>query len=197
MQLPIWNEHKLILSLCDHSGAWSAPYRDAGYEVVQIDIKHGQDVRLFELPDCAVYGVLAAPPCTDFAVSGARWWADKSDEQLIESLSIVDACIRIAFLTRPKFWVLENPVGRLKNWIGEPVMYFNPCDYGGYPGGEEDNYTKRTGLWGRFDIPPQRPVEATDGSRMWRDYGGKSERTKMLRSITPTGFARAFFEANR
>jgi hypothetical protein len=66
------NPLKTILSLCDYSGSWSKPYRDAGYKVIQVDIKHGQDVRLFEFPG-QVHGILAAPPCTHLASSGARW----------------------------------------------------------------------------------------------------------------------------
>jgi len=69
-------------------------------------------------------------------------------------------------------------------------MTFNPCDYG-------DPYTKRTHLWGEFQPPAEAPVEPAEGSRLWRNYGGKSERTKRERSITPPGFAQAFFKANR
>jgi hypothetical protein len=54
-----------ILSLCDYSGIWSKPYKDAGYYVIQIDIKHGDDVRLFPYPG-EVYGILAAPPVYSF-----------------------------------------------------------------------------------------------------------------------------------
>jgi|TARA_R100000501_G_C2548953_1_gene64445 superfamily I DNA and RNA helicase len=37
-----------IISLCDFTGEWSRPYKEAGYDVLQVDLKHGQDVRLFE-----------------------------------------------------------------------------------------------------------------------------------------------------
>ena len=40
------NADKIILSLCDYSGAWSRPYQEAGYDVVQIDLALGQDVDL-------------------------------------------------------------------------------------------------------------------------------------------------------
>lgn len=51
-----------ILSLCDYSGAWSKPYADAGYEVVQVDLQHGSnDVRLLCRED-DVHGILSAPP---------------------------------------------------------------------------------------------------------------------------------------
>jgi hypothetical protein len=85
---------------------------------------------------------------------------------------------------------MENPVGRLRKYIGEPKMIFNPCDYG-------DPYTKKTLLWGDFIPPHKNRVEPVEGSKLWRMYGGKSEKTKTMRSITPPGFARAFFEINR
>jgi len=61
----------------------------------------------------------------------------------------------------------------------------------------EDAYTKRTCLWGDFQEPEKKPVDPVDGSKMHRLYGGKSERTKEMRSMTPRGFARAFFAANQ
>ena len=78
-------------------------------------------------------------------------------------------------------------------------MYFNPCDYG-------DPYTKKTCLWGNFNIPKKNPIEPKivrfqNGKRMSEWYIktsslSKEERTK-IRSITPPGFAKAFYEANR
>lgn len=148
----------------------------------------GTDVRLMKKPEEEIYGILAAPPCTHFAGSGARWWAGKGESALLEGLSVVDACLRIVYVCKPMFWVLENPVGRLSQYLGTPRMYFNPCDYG-------DPYTKKTCLWGEFNEPKRNPVEATEGSKMhllppspdrWR-----------LRSETPQGFASAFFLANQ
>ena len=179
---------KIILDLCGGTGAWSAPYVKAGYAVRIIDLKNGCDVRLFERPPEQVYGILAAPDCTHFAGSGARWWKEKGTGPLLEGLSVTDACLRIVFACQPKFWALENPIGRLVRYLGKPVMYFNPCDYG-------DPYTKKTALWGMFNVPEKNPVEPTEGSKMNR-IPPKPERA-MLRSITPPGFARAFFEANR
>lgn len=176
-----------ILSLCDFTGEWSRPYREAGYDVVQIDLQHGQDVRLLEAPPYRVHGILAAPPCTEFAGSGARWWKQKGEGPLLDGLAIVDACLRIVAITQPKWWALENPVGRLRRWIGPPAYTFHPCDFG-------DPWTKKTLLWGRFNPPVKRPVEPTEGSKLWRLP--PSPDRAMLRSITPAGFARAFFEAN-
>ena len=70
-------------------------------------------------------------------------------------------------------------------------MTFNPCDYG-------DAYKKRTLLWGNFNTNLKKnPVEPVIPSPLHQKLGGKSAKTKELRSITPPGFARAFFEANR
>lgn len=180
----------LILSLCDYSGSWSRPYADAGYEVVRVDLQHGQDVRLMRWPG-RVHGILAAPPCTHFARSGARWWRTKGDAELLEGLSVVDACLRLVVACRPEWWALENPIGRLQNFIGPPAWKCDPCDFG-------DPWTKRIWLWGHFTPPvpmfaPQAQLAcaATLGDVTTHRRSGMRERSE-----TPAGFARAFFEAN-
>jgi hypothetical protein len=114
------------------------------------------------------------------------------DGRTLFSLSIVDACLRVVFACRPTWWALENPVGRLRRWLGPPAFAFDPCDFG-------DAYKKKTLLWGKFNEPKKNPVEpvrvCSQGSWIMQ-LGGKSERTKELRSMTPPGFAKAFFEAN-
>ncbi len=227
------NASRLILSLCDYSGRWSEPYREAGYRVYQYDLKHGSDVRLIKKLDERVHGVLFAPVCTEFSGAGARHWKAKEaagNKALLEGLALVDAGLRIIYVHKPKWWVLENPVGRLKDWIGQHTVTFNPCDYAGWLGDEptggkvyrpntivgddmvefwgeyglshpelawmEDAYTKRTCLWGEFEEPEEDPRPAIWGSKMWSDYGGKSERTKEMRSMTPRGFSLAFHAAN-
>lgn len=178
---------KIILDLCAGTGAWSEPYLQAGYDVHRIDIETGQDVRLLGLPQ-TVYGILIAPPCTNLAVSGARWWASKGDGALLEALSIVDACLRIVLITQPNFWALENPVGRLTRFIGKPVLWFHPSDYG-------DFWHKKTGIWGRFNIPQMNPVLPLEKDRIHK-MAPSVNRGKQ-RAVTPPGFAQAFFEANR
>lgn len=176
---------QLILSLCDHTGNWSRPYEQDDYDVIRVDLQDGRDVRLFELPDRPVHGILAAPPCTVFANSGSRW--PRTDDELREGLSIVDACLRIILMTRPHWWALENPTGKLPRWLGPASYTFQPNQHG-------DPYTKRTCLWGSFNPPTRTPVPATMGSAMHRIPDGPQR--VALRSLTPEGFARAFFEAN-
>jgi len=175
---------KMILDLCAGSGAWSRPYQK-DYEVRKIDLP--EDIRLIEHPG-NIYGILAAPPCTVFANSGARWI--RTEEEMIQGLSIVDACLRLVAICKPVFWALENPIGKLRKFLGDPTLIFDPCDYG-------DPYTKKTLLWGEFNIPRKNTVPAVEGSKMHVKYGGKSDRTKRERSKTPPGFAKAFHKANR
>jgi hypothetical protein len=182
------NKDKIILDLCSGTGAWSRPYSENGYDVREIEITKGIDVRLFKKPKEEIYGILCAPPCTHFSGSGARWWKKKGKKALLDGLSIVDACLRIVVVCNPEFWCLENPVGRLVHYLGKPVMYFNPCDFG-------HDYTKKTCLWGKFNIPKKTPVKATEGSKLWRLPPTKNRAG--LRSITPSGFAKAFYEANK
>jgi hypothetical protein len=186
---------RFILSLCDFTGNWPTPYKQAGYDVQLVDLQHGEDVRLMGHPGRPVHGILAAPPCTVFAVSGNRW--ERTEEEVREALAVVDACLRLVAVCRPAWWALENPVGKLRRWLGPPRMYFDPCQFG-------DPWTKRTCLWGHF-VPPAplfttsrevQPVRVCPQGSWVQRLGGKSERTRRLRSATPPGFARAFYEAN-
>ena len=195
------NKDKIILDLCGGTGAWSKPYANAGYDVRIITLPD-YDVRMFpskrgyksryprEFEDIMklgkVHGILAAPPCTYFAGSGASW--PRTDGEMLEGISIVDACIRLVYVLKPKWWALENPVGKLRKWLGPPVMSFNPCDYG-------DAYKKKTLLWGRFNTNLiKNPVTPIVPSPLHLLPPSKDRAA--IRSITPAGFAKAFFEAN-
>lgn len=183
--------HATILSLCDHTGNWSRPYELAGYQVIRVDLQDGRDARTIEWINEPIHGILCAPPCDHFALSGARWWKGKGDSAILEGLQVVDACLRAVAIYRPQWWALENPVGRLKRWLGPAKWSFNPCQFG-------DPYTKRTLLWGHFTPPlpiysatARNVVEPTLGSKMHTMV-----RDKAKRSATPEGFAQAFFESN-
>ena len=153
------------------------------------------------IPPKNVYGILAAPPCTDFSVSGSQYWKRKDqDGTTIKSMGVLIACLKIIGQCKPKFWALENPVGRIRNWLGDPFLKFNPCDYG-------DAYTKKTYLWGVFQELTKNPVEPVTNKGQLnkisqpmngnKKVGWHTEESKRLRSITPPGFAKAFFEANQ
>lgn len=235
-----------LLSLFDYSGAWSEPYADAGWNVIRWDIKLNEfmEINLLDSAETVldlfedVDGILAAPPCTDFANSGAQYWKQKDEDgRTKQSLELVYQVMRLADLFEPTdpdydgifFWAMENPVGRLPKLIpglGKPY-YFNPNEFAQYTnptlsqckeldrirskGGicitqEEfdfvlqfNAYTKRTGLWGKFNQPLKKSIPAVklaSQGTFTQKFGGKSEYTKEMRSFTPEGFAKAFYEAN-
>lgn len=183
---------KTIIVLYEYSGVFSDLYRDAGFNVIQIEkLLDGSDARLMEYTGEPVHGILAFPPCTHLAGSGARWWEAKGDQALIDSLSMVDVVFRMVCLYNPEFWVLENPIGRLYRFIGKPSMYFHPFEYAGWSDNpDEEAYTKKTCLWGNFNIPEKKAVDPVLGSKMHLLPPSPD------RAMLPSGFAKAFFNYN-
>lgn len=191
----------ILVSLFDYSGCWSAPYHKAGFRVLQVEKKLGFDINKWEYKEIRqdlVGGILAAPPCTDFATSGAQYWRKKdSNGATAISVKLVKKILEVVMYFKPRFWVIENPVGRLNDLVPElkkhGPWYWQPFWFG-------DRWTKKTGLWGEFNKPKiTHKTLSTRYSKQgsWTQLlGGKSEATKELRSITPPGFAQAFFEAN-
>lgn len=192
---PGLNATKTVLSLFDFTGIWSAPWVEAGYNVVQLDIKNGQDINDLSIDSLNDAGlddvdvVLAAVPCTDFAASGARWWQDKDGDGRTEaSIDLLNQTKAILEYFRPRVWAIENPVGRIKELgnLKSPRLTFDPHHYG-------DPHTKKTLLYGNFNPDlPQANVEPTEGSKIHR----LSSSAKAEREETPEGFAYAFFMAN-
>lgn len=193
---------KIILDLCGGTGAWSKPYKDAGYDVRLVTLPE-HDVRTYQPPK-NVYGILAAPPCTMFSFCRTN---AKLPRDLKGAMNIVLACLRIIWeaqyktdkdtskVTKLKFWALENPNGMLKYFLGAPAFMFNPYDFG-------DNYKKKTHLWGWFKEPKKNPArcdtvkfDMMKSKDIHGEHYGKLTRQER-RSITPQGFAKAFFEAN-
>ena len=198
------NSNKIILDLCGDTASWSKPYKDAGYNVKLITLPD-HDVLIYKPPK-NVYGILAAPPCTMFSLARTR---AKKPRDLQEGMKTVIACLQIIWECRYnpeyikdgalKFWALENPVGFLRQFLGHPAMTFNPCDFG-------EPYTKKTDLWGYFNFPKKRKVKMTKkqiadckiNNRKLpsiSDITGSKQADR--RAITPPGFAKAFFEANK
>lgn len=174
---------RLILDLCGGTGAWSLPYKEAGYRVVVVDpAAGGADVREL-MYRRGVHGVLAAPPCAKLCRASARYWRSWGRGPLLDALAVVDACLRIVIATEPEWWALENPPGRLKRYLGPPAYQFQPCDFG-------DPWTKQTFLWGRFTRPVRGPTVRPLYSLVRR------VQSRAKRAQTPAGFARAFFAAN-
>ncbi len=141
---------KTLLSLFDYSGAWSYYFAANGWNVIQLDKKHGFDIKdidsvetCFDLGIDDVDGIIAAVPCTDYAASGAHAWKEKDRTgQTEESNELVRQVLRLVDLFEPTdpdydgtfFWALENPIGRIGKLfpaLGQPY-YFNPYEFAGF-----------------------------------------------------------------
>lgn len=161
------NPQKIILDLCGGTGSWSKPYLDKGYTVYNITLplydllrasiskyliyfpSEVEGVESIVVKPQEIYGILAAPVCTMFSIARTR---AKTPRDFYEGMELVRACMNIIWECRShpesnlKFWALENPVGFLRQFLGKPVFTFDPCDFG-------EPWTKKTDLWGYFNIP--------------------------------------------
>ena len=160
-----------------------------------------------------VFGI-GFPPCTDLAVSGAKHFSAKAARNPSyrdEAMALVYRC-RDIFEALGVPYAIENPVSVISTEWRKPDYSFHPYEYGGYipecdhqhPIWPEyiaprDAYPKKTCLWtgGGFRMPPKHAVEVPDGySQQFKKLGGKSLKTKNIRSATPRGFAIALYLAN-
>lgn len=192
----------IVLALFNKTPNALIPWRDAGYRCVAVDIQHAPGVNIIDgieyhgadvldwLPPRGQYKFgMAFPPCTDMAVSGARWLKDKGPYALASSLKLVRKGVDILEWAEARYFV-ENPVSTLATYWRKPDYTFDPCDYG-------DPYTKKTCIWAGngFVMPEKSPVIPVLGSKM--HLMPPSADRANLRSETPMGFCNAVYEANR
>lgn len=219
---------RVILDLCGGTGAWSRPYREAGYDVRVItlpdydvtDVVFADDYIVFNKQNYTVndmgieysdvYGILSAPPCTEFSI--AKGNANRDFEG---AMKIVQACLNIIWQCRIhgnlKFWALENPVGFLRQFLGIPRFTFKQWQFG-------EMKVKKTDIWGYFNFPVATVRERPERVNTCIGKKGRAidwakaevppeyeflnelpykERRAAVRAITPPGFAEAFYKANR
>lgn len=124
--------------------------------------------------------VIAFPPCTDLAASGARWFKEKR-ENGIQQMSI-NFFMQFANL-KCKRVAIENPVGIMSNIYRKPDQIIQPWMFGH---GEQ----KATCLWLK-GLKPLEPTNVVNGreQRIWK-MAPSPERSKM-RSKTFSGIAQA------
>ena len=183
-------------------GMWFDAYKTAEH-VEQIKNIVGDGV-------CFVFGF---PECTDMAVSGAAHFANK---EKTNPAFQAEACelARLVMHVGNEYkcaWAAENPVSVLSTLWRKPDYSFHPWEYGGLlPANDKhpqypeyikprDAYPKKTCLWvgNGFVMPEKKPVYVDTGySDQHKKLGGKSLKTKNIRSATPRGFAKAVFIAN-
>lgn len=145
-----------VLVACEFSGTVRDAFRARGHDAMSCDLlpteapgpHHEGDVR--DLLGDGWDLMVAHPPCTHLAVSGARWFKDKQVEQA-EALDFVrlllDAPIpRIA---------LENPISIISSRIRKPTQVIQPWQFG-------HGETKATCLWLK-NLPRLVPTQVVEG----------------------------------
>ncbi|WP_297310821.1 hypothetical protein [Neptuniibacter sp.] len=170
--------------------------------------------RIASMVGPGVVFVFGFPECTDLTNAGAKHFQKKRDFNPMFHSEAIELCdlVRVVGVLCGSAWAFENPMGALSTQYRSYDFRFNPCDYGGYlpeddahplypqiyPG--RDAYNKDTCIWhgNGFKEPKRKKVDPLYKENPgWKLCGGKSTKTKNIRSATPRGFAQAVFESNR
>ena len=145
-----------MLIACEFSGVVRDAFLSRGHDAMSCDLlptetpgpHYNGDVR-----DVLYNGwdlMIAHPPCTHLAVSGARWFKDKQAEQA-EALDFVRILLQAPI---PRI-ALENPVSIISSRIRKPDQIVQPWQFG-------HGETKATCLWLK-NLPPLTPTNVVEG----------------------------------
>jgi len=176
-----------VLIACEYSGVVRDAFLKQGHNAISCDLLPTEqpgphyEGDVLDILNNGWDLMIAHPPCTHLAVSGARWFKDKQQEQK-EALDFV----RILLDAPIKHIALENPVSVISSKIRKPDQIIQPWQFG-------HGETKKTCLWLK-NLPPLQPTNIVEGreQRIWKLPPSK-DRWK-LRSITYQGIANAMAE---
>lgn len=158
-----------ILVACEYSGRVSQAFRDKGHEAISCDLlpneltgnKYHYQGSVFDILDKNWDMMIAFPPCTHLASSGARWFPEKiKDGRQQES---IDFFLKLANANVDKI-AIENPIGIMSKHYRRPDQIIQPWMFG-------DPYTKSTCLWLK-NIPKLIPTNIVDKGKIVV-HGGK------------------------
>lgn len=187
-----------VLVACEYSGVVREAFRARGHDAWSCDLLPADDGSEFHIQGDVldVLGdgwdlMIAHPPCTHLAVSGARWFKDKQAQQE-EALEFVRRLLEAPIASV----ALENPVSIISSKIRKPDQIVQPYFFG-------DEATKTTCLWLK-NLPPLVPTNMVGkGDRhvtksgkslpKWYNLPPSEDRGK-IRSRTFEGFAKAMAE---
>lgn len=173
-----------VLIACEFSGTVRDAFIAKGHDAMSCDLmptdKPGPHFRgdVFDVINDGWDLMIAHPPCTHLAVSGARWFKDKVTKQA-EALDFVRKLMN-ADIGRI---CIENPVSIISSRIRKPDQTIQPWQFG-------HGETKRTCLWLK-GLPKLVPTDIVDGrdQRIWK-LPPSPDRWK-IRSTTFQGIADA------
>lgn len=173
-----------VLVACEFSGTVREAFAAQGHDAWSCDLLEtetpGQHI-VGDVLDVLGDGwdlMVAHPPCTHLAVSGARWWVDKQQEQA-DALEFVRALMaapvdRIA---------IENPVSKISSAIRKPDQIVQPWQFG-------HGETKATCLWLK-NLEPLRPTQVVEGREPKVHHMAPGPNRWRERSRTYAGIAKA------
>ncbi len=186
-----------ILVACEYSAVVRTEFEKKGHNAWSCDLlptevpgNHYQGNIFDILYDNKWDLIIAHPPCTDLAVSGARWFEEKrKDGRQQKSIEFF-----MKFTKLKCKWGIENPIGIMSNLYRKPDQIIHPWMFG-------DSFSKATCLW-LHDLPKLEPTNIVDKGEFVTFKSGKKMSKWMadsygdshLRSKTFPGFARAMAE---
>lgn len=178
-----------ILIACEFSGVVRRAFRERGHDAISCDLlpaddgdrdhHYTGDVRIIlDNPRLRWDMMIAHPPCTHLAVSGARWFKYKKKEQA-DALAFV----RTLMAAPVNRIALENPISVISTHVRKPDQIIQPWQFG-------HGEVKATCLW-LANLPLLVPTKIVRGrvARVHREPPGP-DRWKR-RSITYEGIAAA------
>jgi site-specific DNA-cytosine methylase len=141
-----------VLVACEYSGRVRESFRALGHDAWSCDLLESEDGSafhlqwdVFELLNEGWDLMIAHPPCTDLAVSGARHFAEKiADGRQGKALGFVQSLMDAPI----KKIAIENPISIISSKIRKPDQIVQPWWFG-HP------ETKSTCLWLK-NLPPLR-----------------------------------------
>lgn len=178
------NPMKRVLVACEYSGRVRDAFAARGWDAWSCDLLPTDSVGQHHQCDVRyVLGLnwdlmIAHPPCTHLAVSGARWFRAKQVEQA-EALDFV----RLLLAAPINHIALENPVSVISSQIRKPDQVIQPWQFG-------HGETKATCLWLK-NLSPLRPTKVVDGRHPAVHLMPPGPDRWKLRSLTYQGIADA------
>lgn len=147
-----------ILVACEYSQIVTRAFRALGQEAYSCDILptegnpewHIQGDVLEHLSGWDM--LIAFPPCTHLAVSGARWFAEKRADG--RQQAAIDFFMKLSNADIPKI-AIENPIGIMSTVWRKPDQIIQPWQFG-------HGETKATCLWLK-NLPKLQPTDIVDG----------------------------------
>ena len=174
-----------VLVACEFSGVVRRAFRERGHDAWSCDFLPAEDGSEFHIQEsvCTVPWdewdlMIAHPPCTHLAVSGARWFKDKQQEQA-EALDFVRYLMNAPI---PRI-ALENPVSVISSKIRKPDQIIQPWQFG-------HGEVKATCLWLK-NLPLLEPTHIVEGRTPRVHYASPGPDRWKERSRTQAGIAAA------